>query len=78
MAFCQNALIPELNSFNLFHRVTKVSVPVHFIQGNLDAIAPPAKGREYYEHLQAEKKTFTFLKSPHICRIMKNLKNFPI
>ena len=53
MAFCQNALIPELNSFNLFQKVKKVSVPVHFIQGRLDAIAPPEKGRAYYEQLEA-------------------------
>lgn len=66
MAFCQNALIPELNSFNLFQMVTKIEVPVHFIQGQLDAIAPPVKGREYYEFLQAGKKTFTlFEKSAH-------------
>ena len=45
MKFCQNALIPEFNSFNLFHRVTKVSVPIHFIQGSLDAIAPALKGK---------------------------------
>jgi len=67
MAFCQNALIPELNIFNLFQRVTKVSVPVHFIQGNLDSIAPPVKGREYYEELKAVNKTYTvFENSAHM------------
>jgi pimeloyl-ACP methyl ester carboxylesterase len=67
MAFCQNALIPELNNFNLFKRVTKVSVPVHFIQGTLDGIAPPAKGKEYYDQLQAVNKSFTvFEKSAHM------------
>jgi len=66
MAFCQNALIPEMNNFNLFKRVTKVSVPVHFIQGTLDGIAPPVKGKEYYEQLQAVNKSFTeFGKSAH-------------
>jgi proline iminopeptidase len=67
IAFCQNALIPELNDFNLFKIVTKVSVPVHFIQGALDGIAPPVKGREYYEQLQAVNKSFTvFEKSAHM------------
>jgi proline iminopeptidase len=67
MAFCQNALIPELNNFNLFRSVTKISVPVHFIQGTLDGIAPPDKGKEYYEQLQAVNKSFTvFEKSAHM------------
>jgi proline iminopeptidase len=67
MAFCQNALIPELNNFNLFKRVTQVSVPVHFIQGALDGIAPPVKGMEYYEQLLAVNKSFTvFEKSAHM------------
>jgi pimeloyl-ACP methyl ester carboxylesterase len=66
MAFCQNALLPELNNFNLFQTVTKLSVPVHFIQGNLDGIAPPVKGKEYYQQLQAANKSFTlFEKSAH-------------
>lgn len=67
MAFCQNALIPELNSFNLFQKVKKVSVPVHFIQGSLDAIAPPAKGKAYYEQLETADKSFSvFEKSAHM------------
>jgi pimeloyl-ACP methyl ester carboxylesterase len=67
MAFCQNALIPELNNFNLFRSVTKVSVPVHFIQGALDGIAPPVKGKEYYEQLEAVNKSFmVFEKSAHM------------
>ena len=67
MAFCQNALIPELNSFNLFKRVTKISIPVHFIQGALDGIAPPLKGKEYFEQLQADNKSFiVFEKSAHM------------
>jgi pimeloyl-ACP methyl ester carboxylesterase len=67
MAFCQNALIPELNSFNLFKTVTKIAVPVHFIQGALDGIAPLVKGKEYYEQLQAVNKSFTvFEKSAHM------------
>ena len=66
MEFCQNALLPELNSLNLFEKVTKVAVPVHFIQGSLDGIAPLEKGRAYYEQLQAAHKSFTvFEKSAH-------------
>jgi proline iminopeptidase len=67
MAFCQNELISEINDLNLFETVPKVSVPVHFIQGNLDGIAPPSRGKEYYEQLQADNKTFTlFERSAHM------------
>lgn len=67
MEFCQNALLPELSSLNLFTEVKKISVPVHFIQGSLDAIAPPARGRAFFEQLQSEGKTFTaFDKSAHM------------
>jgi proline iminopeptidase len=67
MEFCQNALIPEMNNLNLFQKVTKVSVPIHFIQGSLDAVAPLARGRAYYEQLRAVNKSFTvFEKSAHM------------
>jgi pimeloyl-ACP methyl ester carboxylesterase len=66
MALCQNALLPEFESFNLFERVKTLNVPVHFVQGNLDCIAPPVKGREFYEHLQAANKSYhVFEKSAH-------------
>ncbi len=67
MSFSQNALLPEFNRFNLFKTVTRVSIPVHFIQGSLDCVTPPAKGREYYDQLQAFNKSFTlFEKSAHL------------
>ena len=67
MEFCQNALIPELNSFNLFQKVTKLPIPVHFIQGNLDAIAPANRGKKYFEWLQSPQKSFTlFENSAHM------------
>ena len=67
MAFCQNALLPDYNNFNLFQKVSRVEIPVHFIQGNLDAVAPPDKGKEYYEQLEAFQKSFTlFEKSAHM------------
>jgi pimeloyl-ACP methyl ester carboxylesterase len=67
MSFSQNALLSEFNSFNLFDRVTRVSVPVHFAQGALDAIAPISKGEAYYERLKATTKSFTvFEKSAHM------------
>ncbi|MFL5786624.1 MAG: alpha/beta fold hydrolase [Flavisolibacter sp.] len=67
MELCQNALLPEFNRFNLFDNVKKVSVPVHFIQGSLDGIAPIEKGRAYYEQLQTANKSFTvFEKSAHM------------
>lgn len=67
ITFCQDALMPEMNSLNLFQTITKIAVPVHFAQGSLDAIAPPFRGREYYEQLEAPNKTFTiFEKSAHM------------
>jgi pimeloyl-ACP methyl ester carboxylesterase len=67
MTACTDALIPEFNNLNLFEKVPGVSVPVHFIQGALDAVAPPDKGREYFEQIIAAKKSFTlFEKSAHL------------
>jgi len=59
--------MPDYNNFNLFQKVSRVEIPVHFIQGNLDAVAPPDKGKEYYEQLEAFQKSFTlFEKSAHL------------
>jgi len=67
MTLCQNALMEEINSLDLFKTITKVTVPVHFAQGNQDAIAPLSRGKEYYEQLQAPEKSFTvFEKSGHM------------
>ena len=66
MEFVQNAVLPEMNSLILLQIVAKLSVPVHFIQGSLDRIAPLEKGREYYERLHAATKSFTvFENSAH-------------
>ena len=59
MEFCQNALLPEFNALNLFHRIEGVDVPVHFIQGRHDGIAPYQTAVKYYEYLRAATKTFT-------------------
>jgi pimeloyl-ACP methyl ester carboxylesterase len=65
--FCQNALLPELDTLNLFDKIQVIQVPVHFVQGKLDAIAPYQIGVKFYEHLQAGTKTFTaFEKSAHM------------
>jgi pimeloyl-ACP methyl ester carboxylesterase len=67
MTFCQNAFLPEMNTLNLFQTVPQIGVPVHFIQGNLDAVAPAAKGMEYYEQINAADKRFSlFEKSAHM------------
>jgi pimeloyl-ACP methyl ester carboxylesterase len=67
MEFCQNALLPEFNTLNLFHRIEGVDVPVHFIQGKEDGVAPYQVAVKYYKYLQAEKKTFTdFDNSAHM------------
>jgi pimeloyl-ACP methyl ester carboxylesterase len=67
MEFCQNAILPELDTLNLFDKIKKVTVPVHFVQGKQDGVAPYQTAFKYYEFLQAEKKTFTcFDNSAHM------------
>jgi pimeloyl-ACP methyl ester carboxylesterase len=67
MNFCQNAILPELDTLNLFKTIKFVNVPVHFFQGKLDAIAHYEIAVSFYKHLQADNKTFTdFNTSAHI------------
>ncbi len=67
MEFCQNALLPELDTLNLFDKIKSIVVPVHFIQGKLDGIAPYQTAVKYHEFLKASKKTFTgFDNSAHM------------
>ena len=67
MAFCQNSFLPAMNHLNLFQNVSKIHVPVHFIQGKLDAVAPAEKGKQFYEHLDAPNKSFSlFENSAHV------------
>jgi len=67
MEFCQDALLPELNTLNLFERVKGINVPVHFIHGKQDGVSPYQTAVEYYEYLQANKKTFSrFDNSAHM------------
>lgn len=67
MEFCQNALLPEMDTLNLFDKITAVNVPVHFIQGELDGIAPYQTAVKFYEYLQANTKSFTtFERSAHM------------
>ena len=67
MEFCQNVLLPEFNTVNLFRRIERIDVPVHFIQGRKDGVAPYQTAVEYYEYLRAATKTFTcFDNSAHM------------
>jgi pimeloyl-ACP methyl ester carboxylesterase len=67
MKFCQNALLPEFDIFNLFDKINDVQVPVHFIQGKLDGVAPHYNAVKFYEHLHADNKTFAvFENSAHM------------
>ena len=59
MEYCQNALLPEMNTLNLFDRIESIDVPVHFIHGKQDAVSPYQTAVKYYEYLKADKKTFT-------------------
>lgn len=67
MEFCQNALLPELDTLNLFNVVTAVDLPVHFIHGRLDGISPYGVAQSFYNGLQAKQKEFTtFDNSAHM------------
>ena len=67
MEFCQNVLLLEFNTINLFHQIEGIDVPVHFIQGRQDGVAPYQTAVEYYEYLHAATKTFTsFDNSAHL------------
>jgi len=48
-----------LDTLNLFDRIKSIEVPVHFIHGKQDGVAPYQTAVKYYEYLQANKKTFT-------------------
>jgi pimeloyl-ACP methyl ester carboxylesterase len=67
MEFSQNAMMPEFDMLNLFTKVEKVNVPVHFIQGKKDGIAPFHLAVDYFNYLQAPAKSFTsFEESAHM------------
>jgi len=67
MEFSQNAILPEFNELNLFNKIGKVNVPVHFIQGKKDAVAPFQIAVDYFNYLQAPAKSFTsFEESAHL------------
>jgi len=67
MQFSQNALLPEMDTLNLYNKIKRVDVPVYFIQGKLDAVAPFDVAVNFYNYLQAEHKTFVeFERSAHM------------
>ncbi|WP_028979836.1 alpha/beta fold hydrolase [Sporocytophaga myxococcoides] len=67
MEFCQKALLPEMDSLNLFKKQLNIIVPVHFIQGLHDGVASFETSVKYFELLQAKPKTFeTFENSAHM------------
>jgi pimeloyl-ACP methyl ester carboxylesterase len=67
MEFCQNGLLPEFNSVNLFEEIHKVDTTVHFMQGMKDAVAPHEIAVRYFEYLMCDSKSFTeFEHSTHM------------
>ena len=59
MAFCQNALLPELDNLNLFHLITAVDTPVHFVHGRHDGVSPCDLAHSFFLQLQSKQKDFT-------------------
>lgn len=51
-----DALLPELAAFDLRLRVPELAVPVHFVVGLHDLMAPSALARQYFDRLQAPAK----------------------
>jgi pimeloyl-ACP methyl ester carboxylesterase len=67
MSFCQNALLPEMNQLNLFEKQLEINIPIHFVQGRHDAVAPMEIAEKYFDFLPAKDKTFTcFDNSAHM------------
>jgi pimeloyl-ACP methyl ester carboxylesterase len=67
MEFSQNTLLPEFDLLNLFDKVKKVNIPVHFIQGKKDGVAPLHIAVDYFNYLEAPAKSFTvFEESAHM------------
>lgn len=67
MNFCQNALLAELNSLNLFEQVKQVECPVHFLHGTQNGISPYHVAVEYFDYIESPMKTFTtFEDSAHM------------
>jgi len=67
MEYCQNALLPELNTLDLFNKIKGVEVPLHFVQGRHDGVAPCETAVKYYDYIQSPLKTFDcFEKSAHM------------
>lgn len=50
------ALLPELAAVDLRARVPEVAVPVHFVVGRHDLMAPSTLARQYFEQLRAPMK----------------------
>jgi len=67
MSFCQNALLAELNTLNLFEEVKQVDCPVHFLHGKQNGISPYHVAVDYFNYIESPNKTFTtFEDSAHL------------
>jgi len=59
MEFCQDALLAEFNTLNLFQKINAIDVPVHFVHGKYDAVSPFETATKYFKYLKADEKTFS-------------------
>lgn len=67
MKFCQNALLPEMDTFNLFNLIASIEAPVHFVHGRHDGVAPHDIAQSFFKQIKApEKKFTTFENSAHM------------
>jgi pimeloyl-ACP methyl ester carboxylesterase len=67
MEFSQNALLTEFNSLNLFQKIEAIQIPVHFMQGIKDAVAPHEIAVPYFQYIKCASKSFTeFEQSAHM------------
>ena len=79
MSFCQNAILPEMNKLNLFDTQVGIHIPVHFIQGLQDAIAPVEITERYFNFLSVQDKTFTcFDNSAHMPHLEEPVKFYDL
>lgn len=79
IAFCQNALLPKIEHFNLFESKIYTTVPVHFVQGAKDAIAPLELMQLYFEYLNIPNKSLTiFDNSAHMPQLEEPKKFYKL
>ena len=77
--FCQNALLPRIENLNLFEYEIYTTLPIHFVQGAKDAIAPMELMQSYFKHLNIPNSTLSvFENSAHMPQLEQPQKFYQL